>query len=248
MASEDVMRKIRALLAKEGAHGTTPEEVAASLALAQRLLEREGLTRESLQASGEADEPEETMVKSSEPLFGSREMQASTWRGYLAGVLAQANGCVQYRSGGAYFLVGRPSDIQVIRYLFAYCEREIDRLTRGACVGQGRTYANNFRIGCVDAIHKAIQAERDAERAQQRAAATGGALVLLDRAIALRDARVRDADALMRMGTRVRTGRATFRSDNGARSAGQAAGASIYPGSGKGARIGAGSLRLGSGR
>lgn len=242
---DDVLRRVRALLAKEGAEGTTPEEVAASLALAQRLLEREGLTRESLALGGSADaEPEEDMVKCPDPLEGTGGKLA-VWKNYLGVILTKENGCAGYRGPDGLILIGRPSDIQVIRYLFAYCAREIDRLAKAYCKGCGATYANNFRLGCVDAIAKAIKTQKDAERAAQRAVVTGSALLVLDRAIIAMDQRAKDADAFMRTGVRLRTRTAaSVRGDAGARAAGRAAGASIYPGGAPGKSIAGGNLRL----
>lgn len=67
----DAIRKVKALLSKEGAGGTTPEEVATALALAQRIMEREGLTRAMLEIAGQVQEPEEDIRVFSDPLIGS---------------------------------------------------------------------------------------------------------------------------------------------------------------------------------
>jgi len=246
MASEAVMSKIRALLAKEGAEGTTPQEVATALALAQRLLEREGLTRESLAVESHAEETEE-IIKSDDPLF---EAGAKiTWKGSLAYSLAKENGVATCWRGTKIMMVGKPSNILVVRYLFAYCEREIQRITARHSRGLGKTWANNFRLGCVEAIRESIRAEKEAERAAQRAAASGSALVVLNQAIARMDQQFSDAYAFLRSGTRLRSVSVNVRTDSSARAAGRVAGASIYPGNGQRApRIGAGTLRIGSGK
>lgn len=238
---EDTLRKVRALLAKEHAPGTTPAEVAAALAMATRLMERDGLTRAALEVDGAAEEPDEDVREFRDPLDAQRGNVAS-WRGRLAMVLGEHCACQVYQSRGlGLMLVGRPSDADTLRYLFAYCAREIDSLTREHCAGEGRTYANNFRIGCVDAIARAVRAERAAERDAARAAAqTSTALVLVDRAIQVMDRRLADAQRYGREKLNLRSRSASAgRADWNARAHGSSAGASIYPG-GKRPGIGSG--------
>lgn len=246
----DTMRRVRALLAKENAPGTTPEEVSAALALAARLLEREGLTRAALEIEGTAEEAEEETRAFADPLFTAS--RAATWRTRLGSILAAAFGCAQYRSGASLMLVGKPSDAETVRYLFAYCAREIERLARERCAGEGRTYANNFRIGCTDAIADAIRVEQEAERAAQRAAAAANtrALAVVDSAIAKLAQRTAIAGTHMYANVPgLRKVSVRFNSDPGGRNAGRSAGAGIYPGGrGKGVGLGSGPRgRIGSG-
>lgn len=227
------LRKIKALLAKEGATGTTPEEVAAAIAMATRLLEREGLTRESLSLLGDSSE-EEQPGTDPQPLASGGKV--SLWRRRLANCLASSFGCFIYHArikgrASSIVLVGRTSDTQVVRYLFEYCSREIDRLTKANCTGFGKNWSNGYRNGCVDAIFLAIYTEREAERAAQRAACTSTALVVLEGAIARLDARSKEAE----LSTQIKFGREPKVKNHGsnfARMLGQQDGANIYPGKG----------------
>jgi Protein of unknown function (DUF2786) len=246
VAREDILRKVKALLAKEGAGGTTPEEVAAALALATRLLESEGLTRAALELvnSNSFIEKESAQIFN-EPLFGKPEKSKSSWRIRLASVLSRRFGCFCYITGGATFIVGCPSDADTIRYLFAYCEKEIDRITLTNCKGEGKTYSNNFRIGCIDAISESIEAEVKSERMKHQASAVNErALMIINNAIAQIDAKHSEAEKFAY--AKLRLGKPTsmsYRSDYGAREAGRSAGESIYPSSGS-SRVGAGYKRL----
>lgn len=236
--SEKRIERIKALLAKEGAGGTTPEEVAAALAAANRLLEREGLERAQLELDG-AEETEEPQVFT-EPLDASKRV--TMWRGDLAMALAQARGCFVYKSRGlGIMIVGTPSSASTVRYLYSYCVREIDRITSLEASGMGKVYANSFRLGCNDAIRTAINAEREKVRAEERAAVANDctALVSLDKAIARLDNEQASAQARAEESLRLKNAQSTrYSVDASARVAGQRAGAGIYPGTGGNAQLG----------
>ena len=232
--NQDVARKIKALLAKEGAAGTTPAEVAVSIALAMRLMEREGITRAMLEMEGvSTDEPVELADIFDAPLDGELGKSLITWKLRLGSVLAHSRGCYNWVRGGAIQLAGRPSDVDAVRYLYAYCAKEISRIAKAHGRGNGKTWNNNFKLGCVDAISQAIENEKHAERAQQREAAakTAGALVLVNNAIAKIDKRVSEAKAVAETKLKFGKGRPghSYAGDQGARAAGRAAGSSIYP-------------------
>lgn len=242
MSREDTLRKIHALFAKEHAHGTTPAEVAAALAMATRLLEREGLSRAQLELEGK--EPEETAQMFNSPLYGEIRNSKSTWRIHLANALANNFGCFIYVTGGATFIVGRPSDTNTVRYLYSYCEKEIDRIAFIYCKGEGKTYSNNFRIGCGDSINYSIKSERQAERANTKANADSKALVIINNALAKIDAYVEEAKALAYSKLKMQKGKGSnYKGDYGARAYGLEVGRSIYPGQNK-SSLGAGQKKL----
>lgn len=243
---DDIIRKVKALLAKENAPGTTKEEVAAAIAMATRLLEREGLTRAALDIQGTSQTVEEEIKIANDPLWQSGANRRA-WRNSLAGVLTDNFGCWYYTSGGSIKIVGQPTNIDTIRYLFAYCEQEIDRLTKEQCAGEGKTYSNNFRLGCVDSIKNAIRNERASERESFKKSATNNssALVLVNSAIAKMDAMPKMAMQFAH--TKLNFGKAkpmSMRTDYGARMHGQHASKDIYPGSGKSKAIGGSNKRL----
>lgn len=247
MTDNATLRKIKALLAKENAQGTT------ALAMAARLMEREGITKAALELSGVASEPEEQAKAFESPLNENTGKQLATWRIHLGQVITKAFSCATYRSGNELFIVGRPSDADTVRYLFAYCEREIERLAQLHTPGEGRTYANNFRMGCVDAIYLAIRRERESERAAHRAAAgsNSNALIVVNNAIAKMEMKFIEAEIAMYKAVpnlRNSTG-SSYRKNASGRNAGLQAGKNIYPGANTGAkRVGSGNKKLEGGQ
>lgn len=227
----DVIRKIKALLAKEGADGTTPQEVAASVAMAMRLMEREGITRAMLETEGR--ESEEHADIFDVPLDGGVHKSLITWKLRLATVISKSRGCYNWARGGAIELAGRPSDVDAVRYLYAYCAKEIERITKAHGKGNGKTWSNNFKIGCVDAVAFSIENEKRAERDARRAVATNPhALTVVNNAIAKIDGYFLQAKEIAE--TKLKFGKSrpghVMANDYGARLAGQRAGASVYPG------------------
>jgi hypothetical protein len=242
--TSDILRKVRGLL-KLG-ESDNANEAASAVAMAQRLMEKHAITSAALEISADQAEPEEPLQEFNEPLGKS-----GSWRYRLADALATANGCLIYKTGSSLRIAGRASGAEKVRYLFAYCEREIDRLARRNTRGEGRTYANNYRIGCVGAIKEAIAEERAALRREMRTEAsfTGGtsALVAVDNAIARVDRQAEEASAWAFKALNLRTSRgSSSRSNPSARSHGRADGAGVYPGNGGGS-IGSGARRLGRG-
>jgi hypothetical protein len=229
-----------------------PREAALALAQAQALMTRHGIAAEMLRE--EQGAPEEPMQLWAEPL-ADRARARARWLWALAITLARANGCALYvenRHGHAQGirLVGRASDAATVRYLLTYCERAIEALARRNR-GNGRTWLNSYRLGCVDAIAAAIRREQSAtvDSMRQEAASTN-ALVVVERAIAVVQRRAADANAAMRSAVPglVPRSASAARGDAGARLAGRQDGASIYPGSMGGARLGAGARRIEGGR
>jgi hypothetical protein len=246
---DDILRKIRGLL-KLG-ESDNPNEAASAAAMAARLMERHSIEAAALELSADQAEPEEPLQKFNEPIGKS-----GSWRYRLADALASANGCIIYRTGSELLIAGRATGAEKVRYLFAYCEREIDRLARRNTRGEGRTYANNYRIGVVGAIKQAIHDEREALRADMRTdaaerdqASAGGtsALVAVDNAIARVDNQTAEATRWAYKALRLTSSRgSSSRGNPSARSHGKSDGAGVYPGSSSGS-IGSGARQLGRG-
>lgn len=263
------IEKIKALLAKRGAAGTTAEEVAAAVALAARLLEREGLTEDSAEISGETNGgelPEGFEIHETTPMDeGTHAKVCAPWRNTLSSALAEAFGCTvfrriekrwnadrwRYETVERRLIVGRPSDAAAVLYLYQYCSAEIDRLTRRNCRGSDARYKESFRYGCAVAVHAAIQDEKAKERAEARAAAPNtGALIVLDSAIATRDARSGEAVKFLENALgKLKAARRNRRSLDGLGVAhGREAGRGIYPGTRGAKGIGAPARMIGDGK
>jgi hypothetical protein len=177
------------------------------------------------------------------------------WRGSLAIVLARAHGCVVFGPSDRHFLIGRASACDAVRYLYTYAAAEIDRLAVKASRGMGRTWANNFRLGAVDAVkeslaraHAQAAADARAQAAGADAEAAGTALVKVENALALLQADHQAAVALGRARYRLGGGSSYRVTGNAsAREAGRRAGASINVSGGRAGALGSGRRLIGGG-
>jgi hypothetical protein len=223
--TDQIADRIKKLLAL-AERSDSEHEAALAAGRAAALMERHAITRDMLEGLDLAREEEPQAWE--DPLFSGKQL--ATWRRRLASVLAKSSGCSIYTSGRRIMLIGGASEVARVRYLFAACARSVEALARKKA-GNGATWLNNYRVGCVEAIGLAIEAERARERGEMRAEATGSALVRLDQALVRVDARAAKATAwgFRHLGLR-RVSRTTGRVDAGAREQGRRDGAGIYPG------------------
>ena len=240
MIDPKILARVKKLLTlAEG--GANVNESAAALAAAQRLMTEHAIEQAMLDTASDNPEGEEQVVSFNDPddaLTKGRKYVA--WKGRLAMALCEANGCHVWKHGGYLQLVGRPTEVATVRYLFAFCEREITRLVAAQGRGHGRTWYNNYRIGCVEAIHSALLIERNLLQAQLREGATGMSLVVVNDAIAKVDRRSLDAARFAKKKHGLRQGRSSkSRYNSNARERGRRDGATINLGAGKG--LGSGS-------
>lgn len=208
---DTILDRVRKLLRL--GESNNPNESAAALAAAQRLIDKYRLSELELAAEEGLDE---TVAKDPTPLWAGKRLVS--WRGALAQELCAANGVLVVWSarrgrGGSLIMAGRPEDCALVRHLFHHCMAEIDRLTLVACAGRGRAYANAFRIGCV----QAIAAQLSAQTWRLRQTASSAALVRLDDRL----------DRARKLFGPVHTRRAAQYSSGAGLAAGQRAGAGI---------------------
>lgn len=230
MTREDVIKRIQKLLRL----GESPSEheAAAAIAKAQALMETHRIEEAMLDT--ESDEANEEVREWEEPINAQR----CYWRGSLAVVLCKANGCFVWRKHGTGdVIVGKASNVQTVRYLFGYCVREIDRLARAKGKGNGRTWTNNYRIGCVQGISAAIEVERTRVReeirrtyAETQKVPNHRALVKVENAIEKVDAEATGAETFARSKRKLGKQTSRFYTHHGARAIGRRDGQSIYPG------------------
>ncbi len=230
----DRVRKLLALSQSDNEH-----EAALAMGHAQALMDKYRIEAAMLDESSEPDEPIETW---DDPLNEG----SAVWARGLGSVIARANGCSTYRSGKSQIICGRASKVATARYVFAYCKREVERLAslKG---GNGRTWLNQYRHGCVDAIRSAIRSERDKERAQTLAANTDQrALVVIKNAMATVDRESGEVGAWAKAKHNLVSGSGSRVNANpGARAAGRSDGGGIYGGTRSSGRIGSGTKRIG---
>ena len=243
---QNLILKIKKLMALAN-DKASKEESAAALGKAQALMLKHKISVAMLEEVQDEDK-EETQVFRDSPLNeeDAGKTKKSFWKVALTQALCDFNGCFTYSGGSNIYLAGKPSDVDTIRYLYGYCVREIDRLTKLNCKGQGRTYSNNFRYGCVEAIKKAMKAEQEAMLEEFRMAqCSERSLIVVDNTLLQIRKDQNEADRLAHATLRLRAGSGTrFSGDAAARAAGQAAGGSIYQGRGTG-RLGSPQKKIG---
>jgi hypothetical protein len=247
MTDTTILDKVRKLLRLAG-NNPNAEEAASAAAKAQGMIDAHKLSAAML----ELDEPARAVPDEPVADYGAEPLgdfgRDGGARVRLASTIARANACRIYmRNGRSICLVGRASDCETVRYLYAWLVGEMERLADRHGHGLGRVYRANFKLGVVDTLHRRLRATRDADTATARetARATGnpGAMVRLDMALANLETRAATVDTWMKSNMRLTAGRVSGgRFHSGARDAGRAAGESIRLSGG--ARLGSGAARL----
>ncbi len=230
MTNEQVIEKVRKLMALS--KSDNQHEANAAAAKAEQLLQEYRLSEAEI-------EPIEVIEQASEgePLDAMKQLPL--WKSILANGLCGLHGCKPWvdRTGktirNRIRVVGRPSDIASVRYLYAWLTSTIDRLALHAGSGKGRSWSNAFRVGCVTGVLAAMKIANTEARAQ----VTSTALVKIDR-------RAVDAEREMRRitsGLRMMNRSSGRRYHGDAYRAGETAGRNIHTGanlpSGTGPRL-----------
>lgn len=239
MNHDEAISKVRKLLALSESDNI--HESALALGRAQAIMERHRIDAAMLDEGDNDGDSDEEITRWEDPLDNTRDV----WRGVLAVTLTKANGCYTYRSDHDKIIIGTATNAGTVRYLYAFCVREIIRLAAKQ-KGNGRTWLNNYRHGCVDAIRQAIKSEREALHSKIREEApTESALVVINSALAKVDNESALAEQITReMVPGLCKSSSNSRVNHSARAAGRRDGAGIYPGSGARTGIGSGAKRL----
>lgn len=175
-AALDKVTKLRAL----GDRATTQAEREAAYAQAEAIIAKYQIDVAQIEAhtNGAAEE----MSLADDALWSGA--QATSWVGMLGLRLANIHGCAAVWSRRAdvtrLILAGRPSDVAIVRYMFAWLHGEIARLSERE---HGKAAKNAFRLGATvgacDAMMRAQKQESDAAAPVQ---GQGAAMVLVSRA------------------------------------------------------------------
>jgi hypothetical protein len=158
-----VIDKVKKLLALS--KSSNANEAAAAAAAANKLIDQHRLAESELETS---DDLHEDIFEDSDPLYESGRL--TQWKSSLACHLAKHYGCAIYNNKGYrknnYKLVGRKSDIEVVRYMFTWLSLEIDRLSDDASRGRGfdrsagKIFSNSFCSGTVAGISSQLESSR----------------------------------------------------------------------------------------
>jgi hypothetical protein len=221
---EKVLSKIRKLL--KLSEGTdNKEESASAAAMAAQIMERHNIMEADLPTGDERVKPIREYV-------GEYNKQMIGWKGRLACILADAFGCAaRWRSVEHYgvryvrvAMAGRPDDVKACSLAWDFCEREIARLSLRAAKGRGRTFGNNYRLGCVDAIRQSIKEEKAALHEELRDQVSSSALVVVENRI---------VEAKQAFGIKYSSRSDGHRHNQGAREQGRQDGQNIWTGTKK---------------
>lgn len=234
MTRDAALERARKLLRL--AKSDNANEAALAAARAQEILDRYKLSADALTLDGQP-EPEEPIRGFQAPLDGEPDRRLPTWMGRLAAVVARANQCFVYYDDGQLKIVGGGSDADAVRYLYAFLKAETERLAARDAKGNGRTWANNYRLGCIQTIQERLREQRKATIAEVKQETS--AIVRIDQALARLESRTKavEAYATKAFGL-VSRGVARAGYDNGAREAGRRAAREIQLGGGRGLRAG----------
>lgn len=178
-----VLMKVRALRELAARAGTVHEAETAA-AQADALLQKHRLTDADLSAAGA--QPSEAIGEDEVPLWeGGKRLDG--WVSRLSATLAKHYGCAVYslrhRRGGVtesvtMRIAGLPSDVAIVRYMFAWLHVEIARLAASE-PGPSRSA---FKQGAVTGIRRALDASREAsEREHAVTHGDSAAMVLASR-------------------------------------------------------------------
>jgi len=190
---EKVLNKIRKLL--ELSKSSNEHEAALAAARAAQLMLEHQLEVADLEAAGQA-QADEPIV---EEAIGE-DGKIVHWHASIASGLAESMGAQAIvfadRRGRAahYMVIGPPSTLAAVRYMYAYLAREIDRLANAAykreCTERAhahmpepsaRRWKASFRVGAAHVVRERLNAQREATLRQARESGHGQALMVLDR-------------------------------------------------------------------
>lgn len=192
MNIQDVLRKVTGLRNLAAKAGTVAEAEAAA-ARADALIHKYRLSEADVE-SASTEAPKEAPTEGA-PLAESMT-QIPKWHRRLVCILADHYGCFMWTSGCRGYkwkirIVGRPSDVEVVRYMFAWISTEIARFAQNE---HGKADRNAFCLGACVGIRDALRRSTNtanAEHVQQSAtpasagSVSGSAPILGSSALAL---------------------------------------------------------------
>jgi hypothetical protein len=239
----DRIKKLLSLATSANQH-----EAAQAAALAADLMLKHEIEEAALAPAEAAPEAVE------ESVLDELGRQHVSWRGIIAAGLSKAHGCACYgtkEKGIAQTrVVGQPSKVATIRYMYAYLTSETDRLADVAYRDEvlecrksdvpapsARGWKNGFRVGCAAEISKRLTAQRKETHAAARIAGQSSALVVVA------DAERAVERHMRREHPRLRSSSVRTSSRSGV-SAGRAAGGNVSLGGGR--ALGRGAHQLGN--
>lgn len=152
------------------AKSSNEHEAALAASKAQEVMDKYKLDISSLEYDKQDAERDSEQVKDfgyGDPLIEFSHLSDNRWLLSLATTVARSNQCriiyskidgvtgnlgKEIKRGATIKIVGHPSDVQVVRYLYSYLRNEVERLIKENCVGNSISYKRGFGLGVVDTI------------------------------------------------------------------------------------------------
>ena len=211
------VRKLRAL-----AQSSNANEAAAAAAAADRLIQEYRLQEAELHA----ETPEEPTR--GDPLYV--ETRKCRWRSSLSGAICRNYGVYAIHSWVAgkleLWIYGTPSDLELVRYMYAWLSSEAERLVTTSGM-RGMRMRNSWFLGFVDGVSRQLAASKAASETVARASGHSTGIVHLA------SARDRARALALSGGIKPKSGgSSSARIDGDAFGAGRTAGANIHLGKG----------------
>ncbi len=178
MEIDKVIAKVQRLLSLSSS--SNANEAAAAMNAANKLIDQYRLSEADLSSNHSDLDP---MMEDSDSIYETGRI--NPWKSTLVVVLAKHYGCAVFnnmtfpngRKVSHYKLVGRKSDIAIVRYFFAYLMAECQRLCEKEAHGKGKVFANSYCFGFVAGIkQQLLESRKEAEKE-----ATGNAIVAINR-------------------------------------------------------------------
>lgn len=244
------------------AKSSNQHEAALAAAQAQRIIDEHKLDIEAIDYDAQDKERDAEEVRDfgyADPLDKYSHESTHRWYLQLASIVARANGChtiyanrifnEELNAGCMIKIVGHPSDVQTVRYLYAVLKGEVQRITKENTKGNSWAYRRAFSLGVVDTISRKLSEQKQAtqKEARQKFEHNPMALVRVNAALAKIEKRTLAVSQYIE-GMRLRKGRGpSFKSDEtvSARAHGRACGEAVRIGSAK-AALGSGKHQIGN--
>lgn len=146
--------------------GGTPEEAALAAAKAQEIIDKYKLDVSAVdfdQKQADEDREEVKDFGYADPLDRTNKWSKECLK--LARTVAYFNQCVAgYMKHSTYDIsiriVGRPSDVAAVRYLYGFFKLQMNEMIERCCKGNSPTFKGQFGMGIVDAIWQKLEAQQ----------------------------------------------------------------------------------------
>ena len=161
---EEAITKVQKLLRL--ATSSNVNEAALAAAKAQEIMDAYEIQEAVLATSTGPENPDSEEDKDPFIDYGrmgdALDPTNTVWRTSLACGLAEVNICKIYTSSGRGIqIIGRPKNVQTIRYMYGFIIHQINKLA-DEHKGFSRTWKNNFRLGAVHTINARLKEQKKA--------------------------------------------------------------------------------------